>query len=112
MDIILSALQWLADFFGGVTSNLVDLLQSFWVWAIGKLFILWIDAKIWALTTAWSIAQSYLDSIELVDHINQGLSVLPQGMRDMISAMRIPVAINNIIHALVARLVLRFIPGA
>lgn len=108
MDALLAALQWIADFFGGL--GVGKLLKEFLAYALQKLTVWYLDAKIEGIKFAWSIGKGVLEDLQVSQRITSGLTALPVELRNVMNFLRVPEAITNLLTAYTTRFVLRLMP--
>lgn len=60
---------------------------------------------------AWGVAKTILQDLDLSSHINSAYSQFPSMTRDLLTALRVPEAVNFAITGFATKFVLRFIPG-
>lgn len=108
MEALLQAFQWVVDFFAGVGGGIVDLIKGAGEWFLGKLFVWWLEAKLWAITQAWDFAKGFLEGLDFSNRIESAFTALPAETRNFLLWLRVPEFITNIVTAMVTKFVLRF----
>jgi hypothetical protein len=103
----------IVDFF----NQLIDLINaipasfdSYWERIIIWFLIAWIEAKIYFLEIAWSVASGVLSSIGLSNHIQTAWSYLPPQAASFLAYLRVPEGINLIISSYLTRFILGLLP--
>jgi len=99
-------LQSIADFF---SLGIFQWFQDAAVYITGKLFIQYIEGKIWLLGFAWEVAQTVINQLGISNYLNLAFSGLSSDILNGITFFRVPEALNYMVSAGVTRMVLNFI---
>ena len=103
----------LTDFFNYIvnffTVTLVEYILTFTDWLMVKLTVFYLESKIKTIETAWSLAETVLDSINISPMISGYIAQLSPNIAYAASAIGIVDALNIVIQAGVASWVLRVV---
>ncbi len=100
-------LQAVLDF---LTSGIFQLIKDATGYVLAKLFVWWVEAKIWGLHFAWNTAKTILAELNLSGAIQAALNDLPGPVASVALYFRIPEIINILLSGLGTRWVLKFVP--
>jgi hypothetical protein len=99
------------DLLAKIYEFLIVGIYDFIVVAIGylfaKLFLLWLEIKLWSISFAWDIAKEFLATMNLSGLINSSFSGLSQNSRAALQFFRVPEAINILMSACATRYVMK-----
>lgn len=103
----------LIDFFNYIyeffTVTVVEYLMKFVDWLIVKLTVFYIDAKIMSIKTAWGLAESVLDAINITPLVSQYVNRLSPNLGFTASAIGLIDALNIVLQAGVSSWILRVV---
>lgn len=113
MDAISALLSPLVDFFDFIYNffavTLVDYILKFTDWLTVKLTVLWIEAKIQSINTAWALAAQVMESISITPLISSYVNQLPANLGYTASAIGLIDALNIVLQAGVSSWILRVV---
>lgn len=110
MDLLEHFQQFFDDVYEFIFEGIYDFVMGAIIWLIARIFILYIDANIWMIGFAWSIAQEIIEGLSFSDFLNSSLDALPLATKQALVFFKIPEALNMLASALATRIVLKFMP--
>lgn len=105
MEVLIDGINYLVTFFGEINSWLESVFIELSSWVV----VWYINAKIYAIQVAWSIAQSVLANTNISALIKNAWSGLDSTLVGYLTFFRLPEAINIMLQAHVTRFSMRLL---